>query len=249
MARHVRPLIGITTDFVAASKRGPAQAMLQAGYFDSVSAAGGLPLLVPPLGKNADVDALLDRLAGLVFSGGADLDPRKQGLPPHSAVVPMAERREASDRALMRRAIERRKPILAIGVGMQLLNVLHGGTLYMHLPTDLPRALPHLDASEPLHRHAVILQNGTRLEEIFGGMEVLVNSAHHQAVRQVGAGLRVGAKSPDGVIEAIEAEDAHWFCLGLQWHPESASASALDLQIFECLVQACLRDPAMNLAA
>ena len=79
------------------------------------------------------------------------------------------------------------------------------------------------------------------MEEIYGAGEIRVNSSHHQAVRQVGAGLRVGARAPDGVIEAIESTDPHWFCVGVQWHPESETASALDLQLFECFVQASLR--------
>ena len=87
----------------------------------------------------------------------------------------------------------------------------------------------------------VLLEPNTRLDEIYGGGEIRVNSAHHQAVRQVGAGLRVGALAPDGVIEAIETTDPNWFCVGVQWHPESETASALDMQLFECFVQACLR--------
>jgi putative glutamine amidotransferase len=88
------------------------------------------------------------------------------------------------------------------------------------------------------------------MEEIYGAGEIRVNSAHHQAVRQVGKGMRVAAVAPDGVIEAIETTDASWFCVGVQWHPESETASALDSQLFECFVQACLRQAQpMSLAA
>ena len=79
------------------------------------------------------------------------------------------------------------------------------------------------------------------MEEIYGAGEIRVNSSHHQAIRQVGSGLRVGARSPDGVIESIESTDAEWFCVGVQWHPESETATALDLQLFEYFVQARLR--------
>ena len=117
-----------------------------------------------------------------------------------------------------------------------------GGALYMHLPEELPRSMPHSDPScSGPHRHIVNLQPGTRLDEIYGGGELRVNSNHHQAVRQPGARFRVGALAPDGVIEAIESTDAGWFCIGVQWHPEADSASALDLQLFECLVQAAIR--------
>jgi putative glutamine amidotransferase len=153
----------------------------------------------------------------------------------------MADRRDASDRILVRRVIEREIPVLAIGVGMQQLNVLMGGTLFLHLPTDVPKALPHFDPSGGPHRHIVLLEPNTRIDEIYGGGELRVNSRHHQSINTLGKGLRVGAKSPDGVIEAIEWEDHDWFCMGVQWHPEADTASALDMQLFECFVQATTR--------
>jgi putative glutamine amidotransferase len=170
------------------------------------------------------------------------MDPKKQGLATHPAVQPMAERREENDKLLVRRVVERRLPVLGIGLGMQQLNVACGGSLYLHLPEDQPRALPHSDPScSGPHRHAVLLEPNTRIDEIYGGGEIRVNSAHHQAVCKIGTRLRVGAVAPDGVIEAIEAVDPNWFCVGVQWHPESETASALDMQLFECFIQACIR--------
>jgi putative glutamine amidotransferase len=241
MAHQTRPYIGINADYIHAGKLTQAHARLNAGYFDSVLTAGGLPVILPPLGQEPELNALLDCLDGVVLSGGLDMDPRRSGQQSHSAVQAMAERREENDRLLVRLVIERQLPVLGIGVGMQQLNAACGGSLYLHLPEDLPRALPHKDPTGEPHRHAVVLEPNTRLEEIYGDGEVRVNSAHHQAVRQVGEGLRVGAKAPDGVIEAIESVDANWFCVGVQWHPESESASALDMQLFECYIQACLR--------
>jgi putative glutamine amidotransferase len=241
MAQPTRPLIGVNTDFLPATKQSPAQARLHAGYFDAVAAAGGLPILLPPLGKEIDLDSLLEPLDGFLLCGGLDIDPKRLGQPSHAAVHPMAQRREESDRRLLRRLIDRQTPLLAIGLGMQQLNVAQGGSLYLHLPEELPRSLPHRDPSGGAHRHSVLLEPGTRMEEIYGAGEIRVNSSHHQSVRQLGTGLRVGATSPDGVIEAIEALEPNWFCVGVQWHPESESASALDLQLFECFVQACTR--------
>ena len=152
----------------------------------------------------------------------------------------MAERRDDSDRLLLKLVLERQMPVLGVGLGMQQINVAFGGTLFMHLPEDLPRAMPHKDPTGQTHRHIVLIEPGTRLEEIYGGGEIRVNSAHHQAVRQVGAGLRPAALAPDGVIEAVESTRPDWFCIGVQWHPESETASALDLQLFECFIQACL---------
>jgi putative glutamine amidotransferase len=241
MAHQTRPFIGINADFISAGKHTTAHARLNAGYFDGVVAAGGLPVILPPLAKTALLNALLDRLDGIILSGGLDLDPRRQQQPTHPSVQPMAERREENDRLLVRLVLERQMPVLAIGVGMQQLNAACGGSLYLHLPEDLPRALPHNDPSGGPHRHAVLLEPNTRLDEIYGGGEIRVNSAHHQAVRQVGAKLQVSARAPDGVIEAIEAVDPNWFCIGIQWHPESETASALDMQLFECFIQASLR--------
>lgn len=250
MAHQTRPFIGINADYVPASKVNSPFIRLNAGYLDNVVGAGGLPVVVPPLGKDVDPDAWLDRLDGFILTGSTwDLDPRRLGVPPHSAVQPLPERRDESDRLLIRRLLERRLPILAVGLGMQQLNVACGGTLYVHLPQDLPRSMPHRDPSGSTHRHLVLVEPNTRMEEIFGVGEIRVNSAHHQAVRQVGEGLRVGARAPDGVIEAIESTDGRWFCVGVQWHPESESASALDLQLFEYFMQACLRPAAMPMAA
>jgi putative glutamine amidotransferase len=242
MASQTRPFIGINADFVPAGKHAAAHFRLHTGYADAIVAAGGMPWLLPPMGKEGDVGTYLDRLDGFVLTGCTlDLDPRRWGIPGHLAVQPMPDRRDDSDRLLVRQLLDRHLPILAIGLGVQQLNVACGGTLHMHLPEDLPRSLPHRDPTGATHRHIVLIEPGTRMEEIYGSGEIRVNSSHHQAIRHVGASLRVAAIAPDGVIEGVEAVDPTWFCVGVQWHPESESASALDVQLFEYFVQACAR--------
>ena len=241
MSPMTRPLIGINTDFFAANKTQPARSILHAGYYDAVMNAGGLPVIIPPLAKEQELDALLDRLDGVILTGGLDMDPRRLSQPGHSAIQPMAERRELSDRILARRIVERRVSVLAIGVGMQQINAATGGTLFLHIPADLPKAMPHFDQSGGPHRHIVMLESNTKIEEIYGCLELRVNSMHHQAVNTVGPKMQVGARSPDGVIESIESTASNWFCLGVQWHPESDTASALDMQMFECFIQASVR--------
>lgn len=237
-----RPIIGILTD-LAVSPQGQPQARLDTGYVDSIIAAGGLPVVIPPMKKEnfADLDIFLNMLHGVVISGGMDLDPRRYGQPTSQQVRAMPARREESDRYVFAKIVERKLPVFGIGVGMQLINVYFGGTLYLHLPFDNPKAMPHSEPSGGVHRHMVNLEPNTLLDDIYGGGEIRVNSLHHQAVNQLGKRLRVSAKAPDGVIEAIECTDSTWFCLGVQWHPESETAAKLDQQIFECFVQAAGR--------
>lgn len=238
-----RPLIAVNADLVT-PKNGTPFAKLNVGYLDAIVAAGGLPLVLPPLRKDnlADIDALLDQCAGIVLTGGADMDPRRNGQPLTAVVNPMPARREDADRYLLAKIFERKIPVLGIGVGMQQLNVFAGGTLYMHLPADNPKALPHFDQTGAPHRHMVLIEENTRLDDIYGTQELRVNSSHHQAINQMGKRMRVAAKAPDGVIEAIESTDPNWFCVGVQWHPEADTASALDVQIFDCFVQAAVRN-------
>jgi putative glutamine amidotransferase len=240
-APQLRPYVGINAEYIPAGKQTGAQLRLPAGYFEAVYAAGGYPVIMPPVGKDKDLDGLLDHLHGFVLCGGLDMDPRRQQQPMHRSVQPMASLREDHDRRLVRCIIDRQMPLLAVGVGMQELNVVCGGNLFIHLPEEQPRAMPHRDNTGGPHRHAVILEPHSRLNEIYGEGEIRVNSDHHQAVRQVGAILRVSAKAPDGIIEAVESTEPSWFCIGVQWHPESETASALDMQLFENFVGACAR--------
>jgi len=236
------PIIGLNMDLVPASKTSRPHLRLHLGFLDAITAAGGMPAIMPPYGKDSQISLFLDGVDGFILTGGPDLDPRRQGLPLHRSVRPMPERREDSDRLLLRQLLQRRLSTLGIGVGLHQLNVACGGTLIQHLPEEMPRAMPHADPSstEP-HRHAVLLRANSRLEEIYGEGEIRVNSSHHQAVKTVGSLFSVAATAPDGVIEALETTDPDWFCIGVQWHPESESASALDLQLFESFVQACAR--------
>jgi putative glutamine amidotransferase len=180
-----------------------------------------------------DLDRILNLLDGLVLVGGADLDPRRDGFMLHPTVRSLEKRREDFDRHLMQAAAHRRLPVMGIGVGMQLLNVSQGGNLFLHLPEDMPKAIPHKDPLDPAHRHALEVVPGTLMERVYGEGEIRVNSMHHMAVDEVAPGFMVSARCPDGVVEAIESTMPDWFAIGTQFHPEAESASALDLRIFE----------------
>src|SRR5688500_3688874 len=129
MAQPTRPLIGLNVDLVPASKVQRPHLRLNVGYAESVLSAGGLPVLMPILGKESAISSFLDRVDGSVLTGGLDLDPRKQGLPKHPAAQPMPERREDHDRLLVRQLLQRGMPVLGIAVGMHQLNVACGGSL------------------------------------------------------------------------------------------------------------------------
>ena len=228
-----KPLIGINTDFRPARHDAPAFAYAAAGYFDAVSLAGGLPVLMPPYESEEDVEHLLDRLDGIMLIGGADLDPRRDGWMLHPTVRLQDSRREEFDRRVMRLVSERRMPVFGIGAGMQLLNVSQGGNLLLHIPEDLPHALPHKDPIDPDHRHTLELSPGSIMDRVYGDGELRVNSMHHMAIDEVAPGFVVTARCPDGVVEAIESTMEDWFAFGTQFHPEASTASALDARIFE----------------
>jgi putative glutamine amidotransferase len=251
MARLTRPLIGINTDYIPPGKASGGQFRVHAGYCESIYQAGGMPMLLPPMLEDEDLEEVLEKLDGLLLTGClSDMDPKRMGLNAHAAVDPMPGRREDVDRKLVKHVLKRRLPLLAVAVGMHELNVVAGGTLFMHLPEDMPKALPHKDPSGGPHRHAVLLEPHTRVSDLYGGGEIRVNSYHHQAVNEVAPNFRVAAKSPDGVIEAIEADDPDWFCVGVQWHPHSETASALDMQLFEGFLVGCgQREGVLQMAA
>lgn len=236
-----KPLIGINGDFRPTRKEQIALSWFNTGYYDSVTAAKGIPMLIPPLSDDADLKQYLSMLDGLILAGCAqDLEPVRLGMDKHPATRPMPSRREDFDRRLCKMAVEMKMPILAIGVGMQLLNVVCGGTIFQHIPEDWPRALHHRDPVEDTLRHVIEIVPGTRVDTIYGPGEIRVNSCHHQAVNQVAKPFRVSATAMDGVVEAYESIDDDWYCLGVQWHPENETASALDMQVFEHFMAGCM---------
>ena len=208
-----------------------------AGYYDSITYAGGIPVVLPPISNEEDLDCILERIDGFVLVGGADLDPRRDGFMLHPTVRPMASRREDFDRLLVARLIENRIPTFGIGAGMQLLNIAMGGNLMLHIPEDMPAALPHKDPQDPAHRHGLQVEPESLMGRVYGDGEIRVNSRHHMAVDEVAKGFAVTARCPDGVVEAIESQRDDWFAIGTQFHPQSRSASALDVRIFEEFIE------------
>lgn len=237
-----RPVIGINVEHKPALSGVPGVNFTFDGYTDLIVKAGGTPLLLTPTTEPEVLEHYLSLVNGLVFVGGGDLDPRNDGFQLHPFVRRMAPRREAFDRALMNEAAKRRLPVLGVGVGMQLLNVSQGGTLFLHIQEDIPRALPHRDAMDPFHRHGLVVEKGSLLDAVYGDADVRVSSSHHMSIDDVAANFLATARCPgDGVVEAIESARDDWFALGVQFHPESQAATVLDHRIFREFVKGVAR--------
>jgi putative glutamine amidotransferase len=246
LAGERKPIIGLNADYRGpAGNGGPKRQeglLLPRGCFDCIQEAGGIALIMPPVEAEDDAAAVLNLVDGVVLIGGQDLDPRRDGFMLHQSVRMLDQRREKFDRMLAAMIMDRRMPVLGIGVGMQLLNVTAGGLLFLHLPEDCPDAIPHRDLKDPDHRHALNVVPGSFLDPVYGDGEVRVNSRHHMAVdpEKIAPGFFVAGRCPDGVIEAIESEMPDWLAWGVQFHPEDPSASALDKLIFERFIEEVL---------
>jgi putative glutamine amidotransferase len=236
-----RPLIGINMDYRCPGRGLASYSVVASGYYDCILTSGGLPVLLPPLHRENEIQPIFDRLDGLVLVGGDDLDPKRMNLPFHPSVKVLPERRENADRLLCRLAQAKKLPILGIGLGMQEMNVSYGGLNYTHLPEDLPKCIPHYDPQGGAHRHSVEMVAKTKMYHIYGPGEIRVSSMHHQGVRKVAQGFRPSALAPDGLIEAIEHKDDSWFAVGVQWHPENDGQISLDTQLFEEFIKAAAK--------
>jgi putative glutamine amidotransferase len=196
-----------------------------AGYQSVITAAGAVPVSLGETARGRAWNDILDGIDGVVLSA-------------HELPTP---KQTSDSEALCRWCDRHGLPLLAIDVGLHLLNGVFGGTLYSDLPRELPEALQHRHPPEKGLRHAIAVTPGSRIADLYGDGEVIVNSEHRKAVQKVGRGFRIGARALDGVVEAIEAERDGWFCIGVQWQPASATASGLDIQLFRGLVEACQR--------
>jgi putative glutamine amidotransferase len=233
-----RPIVGLTLDLEVPGgySKFPWYALRQ-NYCASVAAAGGLPLALPH--ELALVPETVARIDGLIVTGGAfDVDPALFGDNDRHDTVTVKPGRTNFELTVTRAALAVGKPVLGICGGEQLLNVVLGGTLIQHIPDSVPGALAH---EQPNPRdepgHDVEIVPGTRLAAIVGTARMSVNSAHHQAVRDVGPGIVVNARAPDGVIEGIE-DPSRPFCIGVEWHPEFF-IDAGDRKLLAAFIAAC----------
>ncbi|WP_371501300.1 gamma-glutamyl-gamma-aminobutyrate hydrolase family protein [Kitasatospora sp. NBC_00374] len=230
-----RPVIGISTYLTTAAwgrfdRR--LAVMLPERYPALVRAAGGLAVLLPPDAPEHAPGAVA-RLDALVIAGGEDVDPALYGERPHPCTEAVAPERDAWEAALLRAGLAAGVPVLGICRGMQLLNVVRGGSLVQHLP-DRVHHEGHAGGEGSYGRHAVRPVAGTLLGGLLPEESVVVPTSHHQAVDRLGERLTVCARAEDGTVEAVEDATDGGFVLGVQWHPEQGE----DLRVMQALVGA-----------
>ena len=234
-----QPVIGLTLDSEPPGGYSKTHSWyaLRENYCTAVVAAGGLPILLPH--EPAQVASYLGLIQGLIVTGGGfDVDPVLFGATSRHPKVTTKDRRTEFELAVTKGALKADKPVLGICGGQQLLNVVLGGTLIQHIPDEVPHALAHEQPNprtEPGHK--VLIERGTLLHRVTQSDAMEVNSAHHQAVKDVAPGVVVDARAPDGVIEGIE-DPRQRFCIGVQWHPEYGLSPG-DKRLFAAFIAAC----------
>ncbi|MGD0707937.1 MAG: gamma-glutamyl-gamma-aminobutyrate hydrolase family protein [Anaerolineaceae bacterium] len=229
------PLIGITTKYKVIDKK--YYHLLSIRYTDAVLAAGGIPVLIPARFSHGQCTSLVERLDGLLLTGGGDIDPARFGGTLHRKVNGVSPERDTVEIELAHLAVSNRLPFLGICRGMQVVNVALGGTLYTHILDQLPGALQHSHVFRDRLHHMVALEDGSRLADIVGTSELSVNSLHHQGIKDLAPGLRATAHSRDGLVEAVELA-GHPFGLAVQWHPEELQRFQEQKTLFKAFIQA-----------
>lgn len=243
-----RPLIGVPTQTLQAiddiPEWLPPSWVMNQRYLTTLVRSGALPLMVPLFEDEALLRAAYDRLDGLFLAGGIDVDPGSYGEERDSSCGRIDPPRDRAEIALTRWAVEDGMPFLGVCRGLQILNVASGGTLYQDTTLFHPNAIKHdyfptAGFARDHLAHEVEIRPDTVLAGIYGSAAVLVNSMHHQGIRELGHGLRVSATAPDGLVEALEGEDGAAYRIAVQWHPEMLyGREAGTRRLFESFVEA-----------
>jgi len=208
-----RPLVvGISECFPTGDNS--AKVMVNASYADAVARGGHVPVVVPRFGTDAQFDVLMSKLDVLILTGGEDVDPARYNAPKSPKLGTVNAPRDGFDFRLLAAARRRNLPVIGICRGCQLMNIAFGGTLWQDLPSEF-------SVKDVQHRnvhHRISIEPNSRFARVTGVTNALVNSYHHQAVKDLAPGFRIVAKSPDGVVEAIECDT--YPAIGVQFHPE-----------------------------
>jgi putative glutamine amidotransferase len=235
-------LIGLTT-YDDKNEEGNPIVALSTHYVNAILRAGGIPVLIPNQVIDTDLEDLYARLDGLLFTGGGDISINWFMGEPHPQINRVNDERDGLELPLLRAAARDGKPFLGICRGLQVVNVSMGGTLYTHIPDQLPGAVKH-DWHDGYPRnhpaHPVRVEEGSRLAHILAEPVLDVNSLHHQGIKDLAPGLKAVAFAPDGLVEAIELPE-HPFGLAVQWHPEWLVEQESAQRLFQAFVDAARR--------
>ncbi|MGC0371789.1 MAG: hypothetical protein DGJ47_000489 [Rickettsiaceae bacterium] len=233
-----KPIIGITLDLTKDSEKYSYAPLpwyaVRADYSNAVEEFGGTAIMIP---ISDDIDSILDAIDGLIITGcDEDIDPKFYGQTIETNKIKTNDKRAIFEMELARKAMERDMPFLGICNGMQIINVITGGTLIQHIPDTHPSEINH-EQPRPKNvpTHGINIVDNTLLDKLSPEKSTSVNSTHHQAVDKVGDGFVVSAIAPDGIIEAIEAPD-YKFLVGVEWHSEYLNTD-LDRNLFKELIK------------
>lgn len=234
-----KPLIGLTTTRIH-RRSNPLAFGANKPYSQSISDAGGLPVLIPSNVADDDLEGLLARLDGILFTGGYDIDPLQYGNPAHPKVAGIDADRDQLEIRLVKELIRLEKPFLGICRGFQVINVALGGSLYEDIAQQVPAALQHDNHDRPRDylAHPVNVQAESRLAGILGEHPIRVNSLHHQGINRLAGQLVASAHAPDGLVEAVELP-THPFLIAVQWHPEELQEHPPMRKLFQEFINNC----------
>jgi putative glutamine amidotransferase len=230
-----RPVIGITSVYETGRDGENASTTVAFTYVQAVLESGGTPLILPTIQNEEALGQYLEIFDGLVLIGGADIPPSAYGQKPHETVAVMTAQRYNFERKLIESWLRTGKPVLGICLGMQFTNVVAGGSMIQDIPSQIGAGVVH--RGERVY-HNVNVEAGSMLEDVLGAENAMVYSNHHQAVKKVGRGLRVVARSDDGIAEAMERTGGG-FGLFVQWHPEAMEDMVHRKAIYSALITAC----------
>ena len=218
-----KPVIGISGSLIiddSGSFAGYKRSYVNNDYILSVIRNGGIPFIIPFNENEEVIKAQMEMIDGLLLSGGQDVAPKNYGEEPTPKLGDIFPERDDFEYALLKSALEAKKPVLGICRGSQIINTYFNGSLYQDLSYIGKDVLKHNQVNSPsMVTHSVTIDKSSKLFDIFGEEKIRVNSFHHQAVKKVGEGLVKAAKAPDGIVEAIEKKD-YTFLVAVQWHPE-----------------------------
>lgn len=234
----MKPIIGVT----ASLELGRDDYGIELADTEAIVAAGGLPVMLPHLTQQQDIDELAERIDGLFLAGGYDIDPTLFNEEPHPNLGVIIPSRDAFELALTKKIMALNKPILGVCRGAQILNIAVGGDMYQDITTQATGdLLQHQQKAPRFHgSHYVEVTEGSLLQQVTGATRIKVNSRHHQANRKVPAPFIISGVSSDGIVEAVECTQHH-FVLGVQWHPENMARveDAASKGIFAGFIEAC----------